>query len=147
MTSTNSNRTWINQQAGDLLQLKQKGMKQQNNTWNFCRRELLPQPSTKLATEEALKISGHQQQAVLALVDFERKDVNLDLIKAEGKVGGRLENTKLIIAIVVDKDMSYLQMPKTIENAKIANLTCLFYKCKVNYKAGLLFINWLPGTM
>ncbi|GFY88192.1 TCP-1/cpn60 chaperonin family protein [Actinidia rufa] len=56
----------------------------------------------------------------------ERKDVNLDLIKVEGKVGGKLEDTELIYGILVDKDMSHPQMPKQIEDAKIAILTCPF---------------------
>ncbi|OAY73387.1 T-complex protein 1 subunit epsilon [Ananas comosus] len=65
-------------------------------------------------------------KAVLAVADLDRKDVNLDLIKVEGKVGGKLEDTELIYGIVVDKDMSHPQMPKRIENAKIAILTCPF---------------------
>ncbi|KAL0408542.1 UNVERIFIED_CONTAM: T-complex protein 1 subunit epsilon [Sesamum radiatum] len=65
-------------------------------------------------------------KAVLAVADLERKDVNLDLIKVEGKVGGKLEDTELIYGIVVDKDMSHPQMPKQIEDAKIAILTCPF---------------------
>lgn len=65
-------------------------------------------------------------KAVLAVADLERRDVNLDLIKVEGKVGGRLEDTELVHGIVVDKDMSHPQMPKKIVNAKIAILTCPF---------------------
>ena len=65
-------------------------------------------------------------KAVLSVADLERKDVNLDLIKVEGKVGGKLEDTELVEGIVVDKDMSHPQMPKSIENAKIAILTCPF---------------------
>eukprot|EP00249_Psilotum_nudum_P008751 c21487_g1_i1 orf=361-1968(-) len=65
-------------------------------------------------------------KAVLAVADLERKDVNLDLIKVEGKVGGKLEDTELVWGIVVDKDMSHPQMPKRIEDAKIAILTCPF---------------------
>lgn len=44
----------------------------------------------------------------------------------EGKLGGQLEETELINGIVVDKDMSHPQMPKRIEDAKIAILTCPF---------------------
>lgn len=62
----------------------------------------------------------------MAVADLERKDVNLDLIKVEGKVGGKLEDTELIYGIIVDKDMSHPQMPKQIEDAKIAILTCPF---------------------
>ncbi|KAJ6355976.1 hypothetical protein OIU78_004158 [Salix suchowensis] len=65
-------------------------------------------------------------KAVLAVADLERKDVNLDLIKVEGKVGGKLEDTELIYGILVDKEMSHPQMPKQIEDAKIAILTCPF---------------------
>lgn len=65
-------------------------------------------------------------KAVLAVADLERKDVNLDLIKVEGKVGGKLEDTELIHGIIVDKDMSHPQMPKRIEDANIAILTCPF---------------------
>ncbi|PPS17588.1 hypothetical protein GOBAR_AA02978 [Gossypium barbadense] len=59
-------------------------------------------------------------------IELLRKDVNLDLIKVEGKVGGKLEDTELVYGITVDKDMSHPQMPKKIEDAKIAILTCPF---------------------
>ncbi|KAG8094527.1 hypothetical protein GUJ93_ZPchr0012g22003 [Zizania palustris] len=42
------------------------------------------------------------------------------------KVGGKLEDTELVYGIIVDKDMSHPQMPKRIEDAKIAILTCPF---------------------
>jgi T-complex protein 1 subunit epsilon len=65
-------------------------------------------------------------QAVLNVADMERKDVNLDLIKVFGKTGGKLEDSCLVDGIVVDKEMSHPQMPKSVENAKIAILTCPF---------------------
>ncbi|XP_063114032.1 T-complex protein 1 subunit epsilon [Cavia porcellus] len=64
--------------------------------------------------------------AVLTVADMERRDVDFELIKVEGKVGGRLEDTKLIKGVIVDKDFSHPQMPKAVENAKIAILTCPF---------------------
>merc|ERR1719506_921849 len=64
--------------------------------------------------------------AVLAVADIDRKDVNFDLIKVEGKVGGKLEDTCLVQGIVLDKDISHPQMSKRIEDAKIAILTCPF---------------------
>ncbi|CAO2592213.1 T-complex protein 1 subunit epsilon [Lemmus lemmus] len=70
--------------------------------------------------------------AVLTVADMERRDVDFELIKVEGKVGGRLEDTKLIKGVIVDKDFSHPQMPKVlsspqeVENAKIAILTCPF---------------------
>eukprot|EP01061_Rhynchopus_euleeides_P023571 TRINITY_DN38315_c0_g1_i1.p2 TRINITY_DN38315_c0_g1~~TRINITY_DN38315_c0_g1_i1.p2 ORF type:complete len:535 (+),score=273.75 TRINITY_DN38315_c0_g1_i1:48-1652(+) len=64
--------------------------------------------------------------AVLAVADLDRKDVNLDLIKIESKVGGRIEETQLVKGIVLDKDISHPQMPKEIRDAKVAILTCPF---------------------
>lgn len=65
-------------------------------------------------------------QAVLSVADFDRKDVNLDLIKVEGKVGGTLEDTRFVKGIVLDKEMSHPQMTKEIKDAKICILTCPF---------------------
>ncbi|XP_046593619.1 T-complex protein 1 subunit epsilon-like isoform X3 [Neodiprion lecontei] len=64
--------------------------------------------------------------AVMAVADLETRDVNFELIKLEGKVGGRLEDTMLVRGVVVDKDFSHPQMPKRLENVKLAILTCPF---------------------
>lgn len=64
--------------------------------------------------------------AVLSVADLERKDVDFELIKVEGKVGGSLADSILVKGVVVDKDMSHPQMPKEILDAKIAILTCAF---------------------
>nr|XP_008522588.1 PREDICTED: T-complex protein 1 subunit epsilon [Equus przewalskii] len=64
--------------------------------------------------------------AILTVADMQRRDVDFELIKVEGKVGGRLEDTKLIKGVIVDKDFSHPQMPKQVEDAKIAILTCPF---------------------
>ncbi|KAE9592267.1 putative chaperonin Cpn60/TCP-1 family, groEL-like apical domain, groEL-like equatorial [Lupinus albus] len=82
--------------------------------------------SSKIVNRCKRSLAEIAVKAVLAVADLERKDVNLDLIKVEGKVGGKLEDTELIYGIVVDKDMSHPQMPKQIEDAKIAILTCPF---------------------
>lgn len=50
--------------------------------------------------------------AIMAVADFERKDVDFELIKVEGKVGGKMEDTMLIKGVIIDKDMSHPQMPK-----------------------------------
>jgi T-complex protein 1 subunit epsilon len=50
--------------------------------------------------------------AVMAVADLETRDVNFELIKMEGKVGGRLEDTMLVRGVIVDKDFSHPQMPK-----------------------------------
>ncbi len=64
--------------------------------------------------------------AIMAVADMERKDVDFELIKVEGKVGGKLEDTVLVKGVVVDKDFSHPQMPKNLKDAKIAILTCPF---------------------
>jgi len=51
-------------------------------------------------------------RAVLAVMDPVNRDVNFELIKIEGKVGGRLEDTMLVHGVIVDKDFSHPQMPK-----------------------------------
>ncbi|GMH45955.1 hypothetical protein BSKO_13919 [Bryopsis sp. KO-2023] len=65
-------------------------------------------------------------KAVLGVADLERKDVNLDLIKVDGKVGGRLEDTRLVQGFILDKDFSHPQMPRELKDVKIAILTCPF---------------------
>lgn len=64
--------------------------------------------------------------AVLSVADLERKDVDFELIKVDGKVGGSLEDTSLVKGVVIDKDMSHPGMPRTIKDAKLAILTCPF---------------------
>ena len=50
--------------------------------------------------------------AIMSVMDFDRKDVDFELIKVTGKVGGQLDDTILVKGVVVDKDMSHPQMPK-----------------------------------
>lgn len=89
-------------------------------------------------------------QAVLAVADLERKDVDFELIKVrrraklsyaaptarsdhppplqsrrrcglqmDGKVGGSLEDSRLVYGVVIDKDISHPQMDKEIRDARI----------------------------
>jgi T-complex protein 1 subunit epsilon len=64
--------------------------------------------------------------AVMAVADFDTKDVNFELIKVEAKVGGRMEDSMLVKGVVVDKDFSHPQMPKELRDVNIAILTCPF---------------------
>lgn len=57
-----------------------------------------------------------------------------ELIKVEGKVGRRFDNTESIKSMTVDKNFSYSQMPRQVEDAKNANLTCPFERLKPNMK-------------
>jgi len=64
--------------------------------------------------------------AVFCVADREAKDVNFELIKVTGKIGGHLEDTVLVKGVIIDKTMSHPQMPKELKNAKLAILTCPF---------------------
>jgi T-complex protein 1 subunit epsilon len=64
--------------------------------------------------------------AVLSVADLERKDVDFELIKVDGKVGGSLEDSLLVKGVIVDKDFSHPQMPSEVRDAKLAILTCAF---------------------
>lgn len=75
--------------------------------------------------------------AIMSVADLERKDVDFELIKMEGKVGGKLEDTMLVKGVVVDKDFSHPQMPKTLKDVKMAILTCPFEPPKPKTKTGL----------
>lgn len=68
--------------------------------------------------------------------DLEKKDVNFELIKIIGKVGGRMEDTSLVKGVVIDKSMSHPQMPKSMKDVKMAIITCPFEppKPKTKYK-------------
>ncbi|ORX36851.1 putative T-complex protein 1 epsilon subunit [Kockovaella imperatae] len=72
------------------------------------------------------KFANIAVDAVLSVADLARRDVDFELIKVDGKVGGALEDTSLVKGVVVDKDMSHPQMPTTVRDAKLAILTCPF---------------------
>eukprot|EP00051_Salpingoeca_urceolata_P016887 m.226890 g.226890 ORF g.226890 m.226890 type:complete len:540 (+) comp18809_c0_seq2:917-2536(+) len=82
--------------------------------------------SSKIVNRCHRKFAKIAVDAVLAVADFESKDVNFELIKVDGKVGAKLEDTMLVHGVVIDKDMSHPQMRKNITDAKIAILTCPF---------------------
>lgn len=104
-----------------------------SDTYPFSKDNIEPLVRVCMTTLSSKIVNVHLRQfaeiavnAVLAVADLDRKDVNLDLIKLEGKVGGKLEDTQLINGIILDKDISHLQMKKEIKDAKIAILTCPF---------------------
>lgn len=97
--------------------------------------------STSLASKIVNRVQREMAEiavkAVLSVADMERKDVNLDLIKVTGKVGGKLEDTRLVDGIVIDKDFSHPQMPTLIKDAKIVVLTTPFEPPKPKTKHGV----------
>ena len=62
--------------------------------------------------------------AILAVADLERKDVDFELIKMEGKVGGKLDDTMLVRGVIIDKDFSHPQMPKVRHTVSTSVAVC-----------------------
>ena len=80
--------------------------------------------------------------AVLSVADVERKDVNFELIKVEGKVGGQMEDSMLVKGVIVDKDFSHPQMPKVLVETKIighSKSLCYYLKMLHYFLAFLVF--------
>jgi T-complex protein 1 subunit epsilon len=104
-----------------------------SDTVKFSKDDMTPLVDTAMTTLSSKIINVYKRKmaqiavdAVLSVANIETKDVNFDMIKMEGKAGGRLEETELIHGIVIDKDFSHPQMPKEIKDAKICILTCPF---------------------
>merc|ERR1712112_170121 len=72
------------------------------------------------------KMENIAVDAIMAVADFETKDVNFELIKVEAKVGGQMEDSMLVKGVIIDKDFSHPQMPKELKDCKLAILTCPF---------------------
>merc|ERR1712093_159699 len=108
-------------------------LKEIADTVPFTKDDIEPLVKTCMTTLNSKVINRHNRQmaeiavnAVLSVADLDRKDVNFELIKVEGKVGGKLQDTQLVKGIVLDKEISHSQMCKDIHDAKIAVLTCPF---------------------
>lgn len=103
------------------------------DTVPFSSTNLEPLVQTAMTTLSSKIINVNRRQmaeiavnAVVGVADLERKDVNFDMIRMEGKPGGCLEDTELVNGIIIDKDISHPQMAKTIKDAKMCILTCPF---------------------
>jgi T-complex protein 1 subunit epsilon len=81
---------------------------------------------SKIVSKSHSQFAHMAVDAVLAVADFERKDVDFELIKMESKVGGSIENSQLIRGVILDKEFLHPQMKKRVEDCKIAILTCPF---------------------
>lgn len=80
-------------------------------------------------------------ESVLKVADLNRNDVDFELIKLQGKLGGPISNSKTINGVCIDKDFSHPQMPKVVNNAKIAILSCPFEPPKPKTKHKLEISN------
>ena len=81
---------------------------------------------SKIVNKCHKQIAQLSVDAIMAVADFGRKDVDFELIKLDGKVGGQMSDTQLVKGVIVDKGFSHPQMPKELEGCKIAILTCPF---------------------
>ncbi len=66
------------------------------------------------------KLSQICFEAIKQIIDG--KNIDLDNIKIEKKVGGGIQDSELIQGIVLDKERVHSSMPKLVENAKVALL-------------------------
>ncbi|CCK68467.1 chaperonin-containing T-complex subunit CCT5 KNAG_0B00180 [Huiozyma naganishii CBS 8797] len=87
---------------------------------------------SKIVSKNHDKFAQMAVDAVTAVMDKDRKDVDFDLIKLQGRVGGSLLDSTLINGVILDKDFSHPQMPKMVlpkegaKDVKLAILTCPF---------------------
>jgi len=123
----------IGQGFDKACEIASKHLESISDVISFSKDEKEPLISTAITTLSSKIINVHKRKmaeicvnAVLSVADMDRKDVNFDMIKVDGKTGGELGDTELIHGIVIDKEMSHPQMPKVINDAKICILTCPF---------------------
>ena len=88
--------------------------------------------NSKIVSKDHDRFANMAVDAVTTAMDLERKDVDFDLIKLQGRVGGSIDNSTLINGVVLDKDFSHPQMPSVVvpkdgkTDVKLAILTCPF---------------------
>ena len=92
---------------------------------------------SKIVNRCGRKFAEMAVDAILSVADLERKDVSFDLIKIECKTGGNLEDSQLVKGVIIDKTMSHSQMPKELNDVKLAILTCAFEPPKPKTKHNL----------
>ena len=87
---------------------------------------------SKIVSKDHDRFANMAVDAVTAVMDSNRKDVDFDLIKLQGRVGGSIDDSSLINGVVLDKDFSHPQMPTEVlpkdgkKDVKLAILTCPF---------------------
>jgi T-complex protein 1 subunit epsilon len=82
--------------------------------------------SSKILHAHKDKMAKIAVEAVLKVADLDRRDVNMERIRVEGKTGGSIQEAELVNGIVIDKEISHPQMDKVIKDAKMCILTCPF---------------------
>jgi len=106
---------------------------QKNNHENLVKAAIISLGS-KIVSKNQKKLAEIAKDAVVSVADFDRKDVNFDLIKIVPKTGGSIEDTQFVNGLLLDKDFSHPQMNKELKDAKIVILTCPFEPPKLKNK-------------
>ncbi len=99
----------INIKPDDETQLKQIALTSLNTKGIFGSQKHFADLAVKAVQQIAEKHDGSMK-------------ADIDLVKVMKKHGQSLDQTELINGIIIDKEVSHSQMPKSIENAKIALL-------------------------
>lgn len=108
------------------LESIQSEINYKENNYEALRKAAKTALCSKVVSKYQDKFAEIAVNAIMSVADLERKDVNFDMIKVLGKVGGSLEETQLIEGIVLDKEMSHPQMSKKVSDASICILNAPF---------------------
>jgi len=103
--------------------------------------------ATKMLSDYKDEISDIAVRSVLEVAEKYGKGyrVDIDDIKVEKKPGGSLSDTRLIQGILLDKEVVHPGMPRRVENAKIALISCPLEVEKTEFDAKLNIKN--PAQM
>lgn len=96
---------------------------------------------SKVVSKCQKELSEIAVNAVLSVADLNRRDVNFEMIKVEGKPGGSIEHTFMIDGILIDKSFSHGQMQKEVKDAKICIITAPFEPPKPQTKHNINITN------
>jgi len=90
--------------------------------------------SSKVLNQDKEHFAKLAIETIIKVADFKRKDIDLEQIKILPKVGYTMDKSRLIEGVVLEKTFSHPQMPASVENPKIAVLTCPFEPPKMKTK-------------
>jgi thermosome len=95
--------------------------------------------ATKMLAEYKDEVSDFAVRAILEVAEKDAKGyrVDIDDVKVEKKPGESISDTKLIQGVLLDKEVVHPGMPKRVENAKIALLSCPLEVEKTEFDAKL----------
>ena len=95
--------------------------------------------ATKMLAEYKDEVSDFAVRAILEVAEKDAKGyrVDIDDVKVEKKPGESISETKLIQGVLLDKEVVHPGMPKRVESAKIALLSCPLEVEKTEFDAKL----------